>query len=100
MIIVCTGRGCQVYDKNSEVYKKLNQSILPIGKTAKKIRQYREGQHISLRKFAEKIDTTMTYLSKIEQGLIFPSDKLLGAIAEALGVSVDDLISVDSDNEA
>jgi len=99
MIIVCTGKGCQVYDTNSEVYKKLNQS-LPIGKTAKKIRHYREEQRISLRNFAEKIDTTMTYLSKIEQGLIFPSDKFLIIIAEALGVLVDDLISVDSGVEA
>lgn len=99
MIIVCTGKGCQVYDKNSEVYKKLNQS-LPIGKTAKKIRHYREEQRISLRKFAEKVDTTMTYLSKIEQGLIFPSDRFLLVIAKELGVSVDDLISVDSDIKA
>jgi len=83
-----------MYDRSSEVYKKLN--TLPIGKTARKIRQYREEQRITLRKFAEKIDTTMTYLSKIEQGLIFPSDEFLFIIAEALGVSVDDLITVDS----
>ena len=95
MIIVCTGKGCHMYDKNSEVYKKLNSS-LPIGKTARKIRQYREENRITLRNFAKRIDTTMTYLSKIEQGLIFPSDEFLVIIAEALGVSVDDLITVDS----
>jgi DNA-binding XRE family transcriptional regulator len=95
MMFVCTPRkGCQVFGKDSPEYKKLmaehEAKLLP--DNLKKLRELRRAVGFSLRKFAVKIDVTPTYLSKIEQGYVIPTDGLIATICSVLNVKKEDLI--------
>lgn len=58
------------------------------------LRGAREAKKISLRKFAEKVGKTPTYISKIERNELEtkPSEELVRRIAEELNLDFDDLI--------
>jgi transcriptional regulator with XRE-family HTH domain len=49
------------------------------------IRHHRQAAHLSLRKLAELIGVNPAYLSRVERGIVPPSDTLIQAIATALG---------------
>lgn len=55
------------------------------------IRRAREERDFSLREFAKKLDCSAAFLSDIELGRRYPSDKVLSKIAEALGVPIQEL---------
>ena len=55
-----------------------------------RIRALREGQQISLRKFADKVGISPTYLSKIERGEFPPVKRF----AEALDQDPDELLAL------
>jgi len=57
-----------------------------------KIRELREAKDISLREFAKKLgDLSASFVSDVELGRRFPSDKVFAKMAHALGVTVDEL---------
>jgi transcriptional regulator with XRE-family HTH domain len=60
------------------------------------IRDKRVAKGYSLRRFAEMIDVSPTYLSHVEQGKVDspPTAKLVRRIAEALGENVDELTAM------
>jgi transcriptional regulator with XRE-family HTH domain len=55
------------------------------------IRELRDKRDISLREFAKKLECSAAFLSDIELGRRYPSDKILTDIATLLGVSVEEL---------
>jgi transcriptional regulator with XRE-family HTH domain len=55
------------------------------------IRQQRELNQLSMRRFAELAGISNPYLSQIERGRRAPSEQVLAAIARSLKVSVDSL---------
>jgi transcriptional regulator with XRE-family HTH domain len=57
------------------------------------IRAQRATAGLSLRDLAERTQVSNAYLSQIERGLHEPSISVLGAIASALDVSLQDLLS-------
>ncbi len=59
------------------------------------IRKLRDERDLSLREFARKLDCSAPFLSDVELGRRFPSDKLLEQIATLLGTSVADLRKYD-----
>jgi transcriptional regulator with XRE-family HTH domain len=58
------------------------------------LRKAREAKGVSLRKFAEKVGKTPTYISKIERDELDtkPSEELVEKIAKELGADFDELI--------
>jgi transcriptional regulator with XRE-family HTH domain len=59
------------------------------------IRTLREQRQISLRKFADKVGISPTYLSKIERDEFPPpGEETVKAIAEALGQDPDELLAL------
>lgn len=73
----CTmdGSGCKPLYQSE--YDKIPKPFIA---ETKHIRQLRMQQGITLRKFAVKCDITPTYLSKIEQGLMMPSEQVFNKI--------------------
>ena len=64
-----------------------------VNKLGKKIQKLRKGIGLSQDEFARKADIPYTTLTKIETGVIKkPSVFVVAKIADALGISVDDLI--------
>jgi transcriptional regulator with XRE-family HTH domain len=61
-----------------------------------RIRELREGKDISLREFASKIGLSAAFLSDVELGRRYPSEKVLEGIAKMLGTSVEDLQKYDT----
>jgi transcriptional regulator with XRE-family HTH domain len=61
-----------------------------------KIRQLREQKDLSLREFAKRLDVSASFVSDIELGRRYPSDKVLVKIAAILGTSVEELQTYDS----
>jgi transcriptional regulator with XRE-family HTH domain len=60
-----------------------------------RIRALREGQQISLRKFADKVGISPTYLSKIERGdFPPPGEETVKRFAEALDQDPDELLAL------
>jgi len=57
------------------------------------IRSQRKNAELSLRELAEKTGVSNPYLSQLERGLHEPSMRVLSAIAEALEVSIETLLS-------
>lgn len=55
------------------------------------IRQQREVNELSMRRFAEMVGISNPYLSQIERGLREPSEKVVDAIARSLELSADAL---------
>lgn len=60
-----------------------------------RIKELRLGQGVSLRKFAEKIEITPSFMSDIELGRRYPSDDVLKTIAKHLNVPFEELKSFD-----
>jgi transcriptional regulator with XRE-family HTH domain len=59
------------------------------------IREQREARKISLRKFAERVDLSPTFVSKMERGeMLPPSEDKIKAIAEALGQDPDEMLAL------
>lgn len=61
-----------------------------------RIRELRDEKDVSLRELAKKLDVSAAFLSDIELGRRYPSDKVLVKISEALGVTNEDLKSYDT----
>jgi transcriptional regulator with XRE-family HTH domain len=61
-----------------------------------RIRELREEKDLSLREFAKKIEVSAPFLSDIELGRRYPSEKVLSGIARALETAVEDLRSYDT----
>ncbi len=57
-----------------------------------KIRRLRQSNHMSLGDLAEKVDTSRSFLSQLEQGKTLPSLVTLKSIADAFGVTVGSLV--------
>lgn len=60
---------------------------------ARNIRRYREERHLSLGELARRADLSKQTLSKIELGTGNPTVGTVGAIADALGISVRTLVT-------
>jgi len=61
-----------------------------------RIRELRESQDLSLREFAKKIgDLSAAFVSDVELGRRFPSDKVLEKMAHILKVAPDELRNYD-----
>ena len=61
-----------------------------------RIRELREENDISLRELAKKLDVSAPFLSDIELGRRYPSDKVFLSLARALGTSIENLRIFDS----
>lgn len=61
-----------------------------------KIRELREEKDLSLRELAKEIQVSAAFLSDIELGRRYPSDKILLSISEKLGTSTDELRTYDT----
>jgi transcriptional regulator with XRE-family HTH domain len=61
-----------------------------------KIRELREERDLSLRDLAKRLGVTAAFLSDIELGRRYPSDKVLSDMAKALGTSLENLRSHDT----
>jgi len=60
------------------------------------MRELREEQDISLRELARKLDLSAAFLSDVELGRRYPSNKVLIRIARELGVKPDELRRYDT----
>ena len=65
----------------------------PPGRLGAFIRQQRELSRMSLRELARVSKVSNAYLSQVERGLHEPSLRVLGAVAGALSVSVEELLA-------
>lgn len=61
-----------------------------------RIRQLREEKDISLRELAREIGVSAAFLSDVELGRRYPSDKHLATIVRVLGTTRDDLRAYDT----
>jgi transcriptional regulator with XRE-family HTH domain len=61
-----------------------------------RIRELREAKDMSLRELAAAIDVSAAFMSDVELGRRYPSDKHLAALATALETSTDDLGKYDT----
>lgn len=61
-----------------------------------RIRELREEHDLSLREFAKRLDLSAAFLSDVELGRRYPSEKILAEIALILGTSVDELRNYDT----
>ena len=61
-----------------------------------KIREIREEKDLSLRELAKKVEVSAAFLSDVELGRRYPSDKVLASIARVLRTSLGGLRSYDT----
>ena len=61
-----------------------------------RIRELRDKKDLSLRELAKTLNISAAFLSDIELGRRFPSDKVLSGMAKALGTTVEDLRTYDT----
>jgi transcriptional regulator with XRE-family HTH domain len=61
----------------------------------KYLRELRDKRDLSLREFAKKLECSAAFLSDVELGRRYPSEKVLRDMARILGVTIDDLKSRD-----
>jgi len=61
-----------------------------------RIRELRDGKDLSLRELSKKVDVSAAFLSDVELGRRYPSDKVLTKIASVLGTSIEDLSAYDT----
>jgi transcriptional regulator with XRE-family HTH domain len=61
-----------------------------------KLRELRDKADISLRELARKMDVSAPFLSDVERGHRYPSDKLLANLARFFKVSVEELKRFDN----
>src|SRR6267154_2690592 len=59
------------------------------------MRRRRDDLDLSLREFAKRLDCSAAFISDIELGRRYPSDKVLTNIARVLGVTVETLRDLD-----
>jgi transcriptional regulator with XRE-family HTH domain len=57
----------------------------------KRIQFYRKQRQLSQAALAEKADISVTFLSKIERGIKYPTSETISGIANGLGVELCDL---------
>lgn len=62
-----------------------------------KLKQLRTEKDLSLKELAEKTDLSISYLSEIEKGKKYPKPEKIIAMAEALGTTFDDLVTLKVD---
>lgn len=65
--------------------------LTPMNTLGEYLRELRNKKDISLREFARKIGYTAAFVSDVELGRRFPSEKVLSDMAEALGAPVEEL---------
>ena len=73
------------------------QNASGFGQTLRKLREARrqEDKRFSLRKFAQAVGMSATYLSRVERGDVPPpAEEKIRAIAEALGTDPEELLAV------
>ncbi len=61
-----------------------------------RIRELREAKDLSLREFAVKLGLSAAFVSDIELGRRYPSNKVLSDMAKILGTSVEELRKYDT----
>jgi transcriptional regulator with XRE-family HTH domain len=61
-----------------------------------RIRELRESKDISLREFAARLGISASFVSDVELGRRFPSDKVLAEMAKLLGTTFDELKGFDT----
>jgi len=61
-----------------------------------RIRELREGCDFSLRELAEKIGVSAAFMSDVELGRRYPSEKVFRDIARSLGAPIEDLEKYDT----
>lgn len=59
-----------------------------------KVKQLRQEKNLSLNDLAEKSSLSVSYLNEIEKGKKYPKAEKIAQLAEALGVSYDNLVSL------
>ncbi|MGH7496737.1 MAG: helix-turn-helix domain-containing protein [bacterium] len=64
-----------------------------------KLRQFRQQRDFSLKELAEKAKVSVSYLSEIEKGKKYPTPEKIMQLAEALGVSFDELVTLKVNEE-
>jgi transcriptional regulator with XRE-family HTH domain len=64
----------------------------------RRIRMYRKERGLTLRRLAQRVGCTHSYISQIEKGMTAPSLAMVGKLAAALQISVLDLFSEAPDN--
>src|SRR5262249_13099067 len=64
-----------------------------------KLRQFREQAGLSLTDFGVRTGLSTSYLTEIEHGKKYPKAEKIARLAEALGRSYDDLVSIRLDEE-
>lgn len=79
----------QLTDKN---INDLKQSVP--GLVGKLIRQEREKQHLSQTELAQAVGKDRQYLYKIESGKVTPNVTTVAILAEALGVTLGELLTL------
>lgn len=62
-----------------------------------KLNQVRQGKKLSLKELADKTNLSISYLSEIEKGKKYPKPEKIIAIAEALDISFESLVSLKVD---
>ncbi|MCB0520141.1 MAG: helix-turn-helix domain-containing protein [Lewinellaceae bacterium] len=60
-----------------------------------KIKQLRQGRNLSFKDLSEQTGMSLSYLNEIEKGKKYPREDKLAAIAQALGVGEQELVSLD-----
>jgi transcriptional regulator with XRE-family HTH domain len=61
----------------------------------KRVQFYRKQRQLSQATLAEKADISITFLSKIERGIKYPTSETISGIANGLGVELCDLFRHD-----
>lgn len=56
-----------------------------------RIRELREKKDLSLRELAKKLDVSAAFLSDVELGRRYPSDKVFAELAHKLGTTIEEL---------
>lgn len=67
------------------------------GSLGQRVRRYRETQGYTLSELAKLSGVSRSYLYQVESGESSPTEEKLNALAKALGVSVPDLLGINSD---
>lgn len=78
----------------------MSRRVSPEKKLGQRIAELRERRGLSQAKVAETVGVTVESVSRLERGVVTPSLERLQAIAEALGVRLQDLFTfAEGDNE-
>lgn len=60
-----------------------------------RLRRARQERHIGVRELARRVEVSSSLISQVERGITRPSVRTLHAIANELGISVDELLGTD-----